>query len=231
MKVLTPITMLNRCALLLAVTMFSATVSAQGSPEKLIGVLVFNDVLTSDVVAPLEVFGNASKRKDGLQGYRVVTIAPNEGVITTEEGVRILPDFTIANVPPLDTLIVGSAYDMKPLLNNEKLIQFVKHQGRQVSWLASNCSGAYILAKAGLLEGKRATTYPGGEIMLKARHPFTKVVSDTYVVMDENLITSNGGLVSYAAAFELLKKMSNTTIASQVAGDLYYDRLLQAGSQ
>ena len=204
----------------------TAEIVAEESDTKFLGVLIYDGVLTSDVTAPLEVLGSATQNIKSLAAYKVVTIGPSSAAITTQEGLHVIPDFTIDDAPMLSALVVGSAYDMKPVLDNESLIEFVATQGQQVRWLASNCSGAYILAKAGLLKNRKATTYPGGELLLKTRHPFTKVVSDTYYVVDENLVTSNGGLVSYAAALQLLELMSDKAAVDKIAATLYYDRLL-----
>ena len=205
----------------------SAHGQAADAPRKTIGVLIFDKVLTSDVTAPLEVFGNAAKQEE-FSGYRVVAIAPEKKPVTTEEGVVLMPQYSIDDAPALDTLIVGSAYDMKPVLDNAKLIKWVAQQGGQAAWLASNCSGARILGDAGLLVGRRATTYPGGELLMKARYLRTTVVFGEKVVVDGNLVTSNGGLVGYTAALKLLERMSSAAFAQKVAGNIYYDRVASA---
>lgn len=197
---------------------------AADMPQRTIGVLIYDKVLTSDVTAPLEVFGNAVKQKQ-FAGYRVVAIAPELKPVTTEEGVMLMPHYAIDNAPDLDVLIVGSAYDMDPVLGNAKLMQWVKSRGKSARWLASNCSGARILGDADLLVGRRATTYPGGELLMKARYLRTTVVSNEKVVVDGNLVTSNGGLVSYTAALKLLEKMTSVEFAGEVAANIYYDRI------
>jgi transcriptional regulator GlxA family with amidase domain len=211
---------------LLTALVFVMTVPsfAAEAPVRTIGVLIYDKVLTSDVTAPLEVFGNAVKEQV-FSGYRVVAIAPEKKPITTEEGLTLVPEYGLADAPALDVLIVGSAYDMEPILSNTALISWVAARGKTSRWLASNCSGARILGDAGLLVGKRATTYPGGELAMKARYLRTNVVSGERFVVDGNLVTSNGGLVSYAAALKLLALMTNAAFAEKVSANLYYDRL------
>lgn len=197
---------------------------------KIIGVLLYDGVLTSDVTAPLEVFGAATRRPGPLEDYRVLAIAPRGGVITTNEGLRLEPDVTLDEAPDLEALIVGSAYNMSPILDDTKVIDFIRSHGRKARWLGSNCSGAHLLAKAGLLEGQRVTTYPGGEALLEQTYPGTEVVRDTFVVSGDRIVTSNGGLVSYEAAFRLLELMGGAELAQSVSGDLYYGRLLAANA-
>jgi quercetin dioxygenase-like cupin family protein/putative intracellular protease/amidase len=208
----------------LMVTAFSAPKSEV--PPKVIGVLIFDKVISSDVLAPLEVFGSAVKEKE-LSEYRVVMVAPEKRPVTTEEGIVLMPHHAIDDAPKLDVLIVGSAYDNKPLLANEKLMRFIATRGREVSWLASNCSGAFLLGEAKLLDGRRATTYVGGERDLAAKYPKASVVVDQAVVVDGNLVTSNGSLISYTAAIELLKQMTSAAFAEKIAAGLYYDRLIK----
>ncbi|MEQ1516502.1 MAG: DJ-1/PfpI family protein [Usitatibacteraceae bacterium] len=217
--------------LVFLVTALALTISvhcrAADTPVKTIGVLIYDKVLTSDVTAPLEVFGNAVKQSE-FANYRVVAIAPEMKPVMTEEGIALMPQFSIDNAPPLEVLIVGSAYNMDPVLADTKLIEWISDRGKAARWLASNCSGARILGDAGLLIGRRATTYPGGETLMKARYPRTSVVFGEKVAVDGNLVTSNGGLVSYSAALKLLEQMTNASFAEKVAANLYYNRLVPA---
>jgi transcriptional regulator GlxA family with amidase domain len=191
-----------------------------------IGILVFDKVLTSDVTAPAEVFGVAS-RKAWFKDYDVLLIGvENKSSVTTEEGLVLTVDYTIHNAPALNALIVPSAYDMKALLKNQDLTQFLQRQAKQASWLASNCSGAFLLANAGLLDGIHATTWSGGESNLQRDFPAVKVIHDQNVVVDGRVITSNGSLISYQSALVLLAKMSHLNKARQVFESLQMQRIM-----
>ena len=207
--------------LALMLVFLSQTASAA---DKRIGILVYDGVLTSDVTAPLEVFGIAS-RLTWFSDYQPVTISVDkQQTITTEEGLRIGTDYWIGDAPKLDALIVTSSYKMDPLLENDTLISFIKHSAAHAQWMASNCSGAYLLAESGLLDGKRATTWAGGESDLQSKYPKVIVEHDQNVVVDGNIITSNGSLVSYQAALVLLTQMSSKSKAKEVAETLQYGR-------
>ncbi|OUS10767.1 transcriptional regulator [Gammaproteobacteria bacterium 53_120_T64] len=193
-----------------------------------IGIVVFDGVLTSDVTAPLEVFGAATK-KAWFSNYEVVLIsASHDKTVTTEEGLSLIANTSIYDAPQLDVLLVASAYDMQPWLENEELIQFIAKQAKNSQWLASNCSGAFLLAEAGLLDGKRATTWAGGEKSLAAAYPAIKVQYDQNVVVDGGVITSNGGPVSYQSAFALLARLSSDKYAREIAELLQFNRLKSA---
>jgi len=193
-----------------------------------IGILVYDGFLTSDVTAPVEVFGAASK-KAWFSSYKVVTVSTTkQRVVHSEEGLTILADKTIHDPLSLDVLIVPSAYKMDGVLKNTDVINFIKQQGRSASWMASNCSGARLLSEAGILDGKHATTWAGGEKALAEAYPKIKVEVNKNVVVDDKVITSNGGSVSYQAALELLARLSSEKYAQEISRTIQFDRLRDA---
>ncbi len=194
--------------------------------KKTIGILVFDGVLTSDVTAPAEVFGAATKQS-WFTDYDVKMISvKDQSTITTAEGLKIAVDTDISKPQTLSVLIVPSAYDMKPLLNNKELIRFIQTQAEKVDWLASNCSGAYLLAESHLLDGKKATTWAGGESDLQKEYPKVLVQEDKNYVIDGNIITSNGSIVSYTAGIKLLSLISSESLAKEVFDALQMGRLV-----
>ena len=206
-------------------TLMSGNIQAETSK---IGILVFDGFLTSDVTAPIEVFGAASK-KAWFSAYEVVVISATQSkYVKSEEGLKIVADNTIYDDLKLDVLIVPSAYEMDGFLKNKDLIGFIKKQKQSTSWMASNCSGAFLLAEAGVLDGKKATTWAGGEKGLASAYPKIKVQYDQNTVIDTQVITSNGGPISYQAAFELLTQLSSKKFSDEIAEAIQFDRLARA---
>jgi transcriptional regulator GlxA family with amidase domain len=190
-----------------------------------IGIIVYDGFLTSDVTAPIEVFGAASKQA-WFSSYDVVLIsATNEKTVKSEEGLTITANTTIAEAGELDVLIVPSAYDMKPTLSNNKLISFISKQNENGTLMSSNCSGAFLLGKAGILDGKKATTWAGGEKELADAYPKINVQYNKNVVVDEGVVTSNGGPVSYEGAFEILRQLSSEANAKEISELLQFNRI------
>ncbi len=193
-----------------------------------IGVLVFDGFLTSDVTAPVEVFGAASK-KAGPASFKIVVVsATREKTVLSEEGLRVVADKTIYDDLSLDVLIVPSSYAMDRFVKSKDLTDFIKEQSQTAGWTASNCAGAFLLGAAGVLDGKRATTWSGGEKELAATYPMIKVELDKNVVFDEKVVTSNGGVVSYQAALELLARLSSQKHADEISDSLQFPRLKSA---
>ncbi len=212
--------------LLLSLILFFSNFASAATSK--IGILVFDGFLTSDVTAPIEVFGAATK-KSWFSSYEVVVISATKNkTVLSEEGLRIIADKTIYDDIKLDVLLVPSAYEMEKFLNNKDLINYIKKQNESASWLASNCSGAFLLGEAGVLDGKNATTWAGGEKGLLKSYPKIKVQFDKNVVIDKRVITSNGGPVSYQAAFKLLSKLSSDKFAKEISESIQFNRLERA---
>ncbi len=216
--------LIGKIALLVSITLYSLPSLAA---DKRIGILVYDNVLSSDVTAPAEVFGVAT-RKSWFSNYEVLLIGVDRdaSVVTTEEGIRLTVDQTIYDDPKLDALIVTSSYAMDTLFENEDLTNFLTDQAESVSWLASNCSGAFLYAHAGLLDGYTATTWAGGEKQLQREFPQIDVLEDRNVVVDRNRISSNGGVPSYQGALVLLAKMTSERKAKEVFETIQLNRLI-----
>ncbi len=207
------------------ISLISFTVNSASAATSKIGILVFDGFLTSDVTAPIEIFGAATK-KAWFSSYEVVVISATKNKeVVSEEGLKIIADKTIYDNVKLDVLIVPSAYKMVGLLKNRELIEYIEKQSQSASWMASNCSGAFLLGEAGVLDGKKATTWAGGEDSLLKAYPKINVQFDQNVVIDRNIITSNGGPVSYQAAFELLAKLSSEKFSKEISELIQFNRL------
>lgn len=218
----------KRSAILAVFGLAFLIVNSASAASSKIGILVFDGFLTSDVTAPIEVFGAATK-KAWFSSYEVVVISATKNKeVLSEEGLKIIADKTIYDDLKLDVLIVPSAYEMDGFLKNKELIEYIRKQNQSASWMASNCSGAFLLGEAGVLDGKNATTWAGGESGLLKSYPKIKVQFDKNVVVDSRVITSNGGPVSYQAAFELLAKLSSEKFAKEISESIQFNRLESA---
>ena len=190
-----------------------------------IGLLMFNGVLQSEVIATSDVFSKPGV--EGNQLFNVVTIAETRDQITSEEGIHFVPDFTFENCPQLTALFVPSAYDMYAQVHNQKIVNFIKEKNRETKYTVSNCAGAQLIGKSGIADGHKIVTWIGGGTQLQKDYPNLKVQNDSLVtyVEDGKFISSNGNLASYISALNLLEKMSGPEQRKFVEGYLYLDRL------
>lgn len=192
-----------------------------------IGILVFDDVLMSEITSPIDVFSKHSE--DGEQLFNVITIAERYDLLTCEDGLKIFPDYTIANAPELNVLIVPSTFDMASLVKNGDLVKFVQHQNENTDFTVSNCAGATLIGESGIADGREIVTWIGGGVGLQEQYPNLKVQDDSKVsyVEDGKFLSSNGNLATYISSLELLEKLTNKAHRKYVESRLYLDRLCQ----
>ena len=190
-----------------------------------IGLLMFHGVLQTEVIATSDVFAKPSI--NGKQLFNVVTIADTKSPITTEEGMRFVPDYTFENCPRLTALFVPSAYDMYAQVHNEKVVDFIREKNKETLYTVSNCAGAQLIGKTGIADGHKIVTWIGGGDQLQKDYPKLKVQNDSLVtfVEDGKFSSSNGNLASYISALNLLEKMAGPEHRKFVEGYLYLDRL------
>jgi transcriptional regulator GlxA family with amidase domain len=190
-----------------------------------IGLLMYNGVLQSEVIATSDVF--AKPTEDGKQLFNVVSIAETENQITTEEGMHFVPDFTFENCPKLTVLFVPSAYDMYAQVHNEKIVNFIKEKNKETEYTVSNCAGAQLIGKSGIADGHKIVTWIGGSKQLQIDYPSLRVQNDSLVtfVQDGKFLSSNGNLASYISALELLEIMTTPEQRKFIESYLYLDRL------
>ena len=190
-----------------------------------IGLLMYNGVLQSEVIATSDVFTKPTE--DGKQLFNVVTIAETKNPITTEEGMQFVPDYTFDNCPKLTALFVPSAYDMYAQVHNDIIVNFIKEKNKETDYTVSNCAGAQLIGKSGIADGYKIVTWIGGGEQLQKDYPNLKVQNDSLVtyVKDGKFLSSNGNLASYIPALELVEIMTSKEHRKFVESYLYLDRL------
>jgi len=186
--------------------------------------LIVNGVYNSELIAPMDVLQHTLFHSEF--GIKVFTVSDSTELITTFEGLKILPDYSFESdsLPAIDILIVPSAqHSMDSDLDNENLIRFVKNTAKEASFIMSLCDGAFVLAKAGLLDMHQCTTFPGDIEKFKATFPQLTVHKDISFVHDRKMITSAGGAKSYDPALYLVELLYGKTAADGIGLGLVID--------
>lgn len=186
-----------------------------------VGILVYDGVYNTEFIAPLDVFNHAATHTQGR--LQVFTLSPRPGSVTTAEGLRILPRYSFVTAPMPDWLIVPSGENYRADIKDEALLNWIRQIGRRAKVVHSNCWGAFLLAAAGLLDAKQATTYPQSLDEFAQQFPGVRVRRDLPLVDDNDVVTSAGGVVSYDAALYLVEKHLGEDVARQVATGLVID--------
>jgi transcriptional regulator GlxA family with amidase domain len=176
-------------------------------------------------VAPFDIFQHTRFRKD-IRPMNVFLVADTDEPVTTFEGIRIIPDYNYLedSLPHIDILVVPSAeHHLDTDLENTSMIEFVRKVSLNASYVMSLCDGAFVLAKAGLLDQVASTTFPGDIEKFKVMFPHLDVRKEVLFVHDGKFITSAGGAKSFEAALYLSQILYGDSIARSLAGGLVID--------
>ena len=171
-------------------------VGVVGMIRKKVGILIFDDVEVLDFCGPFEVFSvtrlNEEKRLEEPSPLEVLLVAERSDPITTSGGMRVFPHYTTETCPPLDILLVPGGLGTRREINNERLLGWIAERAAQAETVTSVCTGSMLLGKAGLLEGRRATTHWNMLGWMEQTLPNTTVEARLHVVEDGNILTSAG---------------------------------------
>jgi transcriptional regulator GlxA family with amidase domain len=185
------------------------------------GFLIVDGVYNTELMAPWDVLQHTVYHSAPHPGIEVFTVALDEQPITTAEGLRILPDYSIDSAPPLDILVVPSAeHSRDEDRQNERLITWVRRAGAEAHIVMSLCWGAFLLAEAGLLEGHSCTTFPGDFQTFAEAFPDLDLRVNVSFVHDGKVLTSQGGARSYDVAMYLVDLLFGETVAKGVGRGL-----------
>jgi transcriptional regulator GlxA family with amidase domain len=182
-----------------------------------VGILLFDDVFITEFVAPFDIYKHTGDKMN------VFTVAPTQETIRSYEGVVLQADFSFANAPQIDILVVPSGnQSLTKDLHNTALIDFVRTRAASAQYVTSHCWGAFTLAAAGLLDGRKATTFPSAIAKLQRKFPKVQAVQGKRFVEDGKIITSNGGLSAFEAAVFVVEKLYGSKEADQVSAGLVF---------
>ncbi|KAB2902963.1 MAG: helix-turn-helix domain-containing protein [Burkholderiaceae bacterium] len=195
---------------------------ARAVPARRVALVVFDGVEILDVAGPASVFAKANEQVPGTYALRV--LAAGEGMVATSAGLAIAPHgrWTQGDSGPVDTLIVagGSEDALRRLLLGTGLGAWIAEVARSARRVASVCTGAFALAQAGLLHGRRSTTHWSACGLLQSLCPDTTVVDDQIYVRDGAVWTSAGVLTGVDLALALVEEDLGRGHAMQIARNL-----------
>jgi transcriptional regulator GlxA family with amidase domain len=187
-----------------------------------IAVVAFPDVQVLDVVGPLEVFAIASRMLE-LRGrttpaYEVEVVATRTGVLPVSSGIGLVAGRALEQVRGgVDTLLVAGGTGTQAAMQDVALVAALRRLAPRLRRLGSVCSGAFVLAQAGLLDGRRATTHWQWCDALAARFPRVRVDPDPIFVRDGNVYTSAGVTAGMDLALALVEEDYGRALALEVA--------------
>ncbi len=184
-----------------------------------IEILVFDGVQSLDMTGPLEVFSTAAVIARGA--YSVSVVAATAEPVRTTSGLSLLPQATFATGPAApDTLLVAGGAGSRAAARDQAVLDHVCAQSRSARRTASVCTGAFVLAAAGLLDGRRATTHWAACDALQRAFPAVEVQRDPIFVRDGPVATSAGVTAGMDLALALVEEDHGRRVALQTARQL-----------
>lgn len=160
--------------------------------KKNVAILLFDEIEVLDFAGPFEVFA-ATNELHGNEVFNVVTVALKPGTIRARNGLKVIPEYTVDNCPPPHVLIIPGGAGTRPLLNQPLLLEWIRLRARTAEVVMSVCTGALVLAKAGLLDGLRVTTHHQNLAELAALAP-TATIDASARFHDHGKILTSGGI-------------------------------------
>ncbi len=195
--------------------------------KKNVGIFIFDLVEILDFSGPYEVFSSVRLSKKSTfsiqnlaQAFNVFTVSERKKLITTTGGLKVKSDFILKNCPTLDILIIPGGIGTRKLLDNKNVLKWLLLK-KDMDIVASVCTGSLLLAKAGLLKERKATTHWGALKLLKKLSPSTKVIKRRKFIFD-NYYTSSGVSSGIDMSLHIIEKLLGKKIAKNTAKYIEY---------
>jgi transcriptional regulator GlxA family with amidase domain len=187
-----------------------------------VAVLLFDNVEVMDFAGPFEVFGVAGQR-EGKHLFDVYTVARESKPVLARNNLSINPDYSFRDCPTMDILVVPGGFGTRREKHNPSVLDFIRQHAGQAERVLSVCSGALLLAKAGLLDGLHATTHRGALTELRIDAPTANVLQDVRVVDNGKVVLSAGISAGIDAALYLVAELHGLEQAIETATYMEYD--------
>lgn len=188
---------------------------------KNVAIFVFPKVQIIDFAGPYEVFANASAANHSY--FHVFTVAVTDEAIETSGGLTIKPRYRLDNHPKADILVLPGGFGVAKSRQDPQVIKWIQQTAKDAEIVFSVCNGALFLAKAGLLDGKEATTTAGAIDGLQAEVPTAKIVAGKRFVDSGKVVTSGGLSAGIDGALYVVQKALGKGWGPMVAVWMEYD--------
>lgn len=206
------------------------TPAGVAASPKTVGILLFDDVEVLDFAGPYEVFsrcrlepGVESRRSDDKAPFRVVTVAQTHGPLRATGGLRVLPDHSFDDAPQVDILVVPGGFGTRGLLENSPVLEWISRVAEDAAKVTSVCTGSLVLARLGLLEGRRATTHWSALETLASMGDVRVEGGARFV--DDGVITSAGVSAGIDMALHVIETLHGREVAVETARYIEYEKV------
>lgn len=186
-----------------------------------VAILLFDNVEVLDFCGPFEVFSVAGRQTEP-PACDVFTVAEKPVPVVTRNGLSVNPHHTLAECPEFDILVVPGGLGTRKEVENETLIDWIRRWADEAELVLSVCTGALLLARAGLLDGREATTHHGAFDLLREIAPTATVHEDRRYVDNGKIVTSAGIAAGIDASLHVVARLLGRGVAEATAHHMEY---------
>ena len=184
---------------------------SEGNATRTLGAVIYKNFELLDLFGPLEMFGNL------LPGIKIVTVAEQLGPVRSAQGPKMIADYTFSECPGLDLILLPGGIGTIEQLKNAAILQFLKDRSPSAEVTMSVCSGSAILAKAGLLDGRRATSNKQFFRLATSQSDKVNWIAEARWVEDGPFATSSGVSAGIDMALAVIARLFGRERAQWIA--------------
>lgn len=193
-------------------------------PRRTVAILIFQGVELLDFAGPFEVFSAARRTFDAPAPlFDVFTVAESTDPIRCNNPVTVVPDYTLESCPPADILVIPGGQGTRTAINRPEVVAWIRDRAAAAEIATSVCTGSFLLAQAGLLEGKTATTHWGSIERMRESFPATTIREQVRWVDEGGVISSAGVSAGIDMALHVVERLYGSVAASTTARWIEYD--------
>jgi len=187
--------------------------------QRTLGVVLFEGFELLDIFGPCEAYGI----HDLGGAFRLTTVAAEAGAVASAQGPSALAEFAFDNCPPLDLLLVPGGIGTRREVENAALIAWLRARAARAELVTSVCTGAALLARAGLLDGLRATTNKRAFAWVVSQGPQVHWIKQARWVEDGKFATSSGVSAGIDMALAIIARLVSPDAADKAAIAMEYE--------
>jgi transcriptional regulator GlxA family with amidase domain len=192
--------------------------------KRTVAILIFDDVELLDFAGPFEVFSSVRNLTgDHERLMDVFAVAESLTPVQCRNGLVVQPERTIDECPPVDVLVIPGGAGVRPALERSNLVEWVRTRAQEVELTVSVCTGSFLLARAGLLSGRPATTHWERISEMRERFPDVEIVEDERWVDTGEIITAAGVSAGIDVALHVVRRLYGADVARATALGIEYD--------
>ncbi|MCF0055256.1 DJ-1/PfpI family protein [Dyadobacter sp. CY356] len=194
----------------------SLTQNQKQAKKRNVAIFIHNGIEILDFAGPSEVFAST-------EGFNVYTVSLSKEPVISQGFIKITPTYSLTDCPKPDVVVLPGG-DTGPFIENKTLIDWIKNSATHAEVMLSVCTGAGLLAKAGLLDGKQATTFHSYIEPLQKATPKALILRDTRFVDNGQIVTTAGVSAGIDGALHVIAKLKGQGAAAKTARYMEYDK-------